>query len=110
MKLKSYKKNDIVVIEISGRLNAVNVHLLQNKFQEFCPEENSFVFNLAPLEYLDSTGLGGVVACLKTAADNNGDVKIACLQNKTKMVFEITRAYKIFDIFEDVDTALAAFK
>ncbi len=110
MKLKSYKKNDIVVIEISGRLNAVNVHLLQNKFQEFCPEENSFVFDLASLEYLDSTGLGGVVACLKTATDNDGDVKIACLQNKTKMVFEITRAYKIFDIFEDVDSALAAFK
>ncbi len=110
MKLKSHKKNDVVIIEISGRLNAVNVHLLKKKFQKFCPEENCFVFDLASLEYLDSTGLGGVVSCLKTATNNNGDVKIACLQNKTKMVFEITRAYKIFDIFDDVDSAVAAFE
>jgi anti-sigma B factor antagonist len=110
MKLKSYKKNDVVVIEMSGRLNAVNVHLLKKKFQKFCPEENCFVFDLASLEYLDSTGLGGVVSCLKAATNNNGDVKIACLQNKTKMVFEITRAYKIFDIFEDVNSAVAAFE
>ncbi|MFA6715719.1 MAG: STAS domain-containing protein [Victivallaceae bacterium] len=110
MKLKSYKKNDVVVIEMSGRLNAVNVHLLKKKFQKFCPEENCFVFDLQNLEYLDSTGLGGIVSCLKTATNNDGDVKIACLQNKTKMVFEITRAYKIFDIFEDVDSAVAAFK
>ncbi|MDD5697240.1 MAG: STAS domain-containing protein [Victivallaceae bacterium] len=110
MKIKSYKKNDVVVIELSGRLNAVNVHLLQKKFKEFCPGENCFVFDLGALEYLDSTGLGGIVSCLKAASDNNGDVKIACLQNKTKMVFEITRAYKIFDIFEDVDSAVAAFK
>jgi len=110
MKLKSYQKDGIVVIEISGRLNAVNVHLLKKEFQKFCPEENCFVFDLSPLEYLDSTGLGGIVSCLKAASDNSGDVKIACLQNKTKMVFEITRAYKIFDIFEDLDSALAAFK
>jgi anti-sigma B factor antagonist len=110
MKLKSYKKDDVVIIEISGRLNAVNIHLLKKKFQKFCPEENCFVFDLAPLEYLDSTWLGGIVSCLKNATDNNGDVKIACLQNKTRMVFEITRAYKIFDIFEDVDSAVAAFK
>ena len=110
MKLKTQKKDDVVIFEIAGRLNAVNVHLLKKKFQKFCPEENCFVFDLADLEYLDSTGLGGVVSCLKAAANNNGDVKIACLQNKTKMVFEITRAYKIFDIFEDVDSALAAFK
>jgi anti-sigma B factor antagonist len=109
MKLKSYKKNDVVILEIYGRLNAANVHLLQKKFQDFCPGENYFIFDLAQLEYLDSTGLGGIVSCLKTASSNNGDVKIACLQNKTKMVFEITRAYKIFDIFEDVDSALAAF-
>ena len=110
MKLKSQKIDDVVVIEISGRLNAVNVHLLKKKFQKFYPEENSFVFDLSGLEYLDSTGLGGIVSCLKTATNSNGDVKIACLQNKTKMVFEITRAYKIFDIFEDVNSAIAAFK
>lgn len=110
MKIKTQKKNDVVIIEIAGRLNAVNVHLLKKKFQTFCPEENCFVFDVEALEYLDSTGLGGIVSCLKTATNNNGDVKIACLQNKTKMVFEITRAYKIFDIFEDVDSAVAAFK
>ncbi|MDD5728232.1 MAG: STAS domain-containing protein [Victivallales bacterium] len=110
MKLKSYKKDDVVIIEISGRLNAVNVHLLKKKFQKFCPEDNCFVFDLSQLEYLDSTGLGGIVSCLKIATDNNGDLKIACLQNKARMVFEITRAYKIFDIFEDIDSAVAAFK
>jgi anti-sigma B factor antagonist len=110
MKLKSHKKDDVVVIEIAGRLNAVNVHLLKKKFQSFSPEENDFIFDLSGLEYLDSTGLGGIVSCLKAATGNDGDVKIACLQNKTKMVFEITRAYKIFDIFEDVNSAIAAFK
>jgi anti-sigma B factor antagonist len=37
-------------------------------------------------------------------------MKLACLQKKPRMVFEITRAYKVFEIFDTVEEAIKAAK
>jgi anti-sigma B factor antagonist len=58
---------------------------------------------------MDSAGLGTLIAVLKRITERGGDMKIACLQKKPRMVFEITRAYKVFEIYDTVDEALKNF-
>ena len=104
------EKNGISVVGIQGRLDVSSAGDLKKKYEEISASQSKFVFDLSEVDFLDSTGLGCVVSCLKSAVENDGNIYIAALQAKPRMVFEITRAYKIFDIFDDVDSAIESFK
>jgi len=109
MQLNSYDKNGITVIQIEGRLDASCASALKIKFKELSAKQNNFVLDLSKMDYIDSSGLGTIVSCLKVVSEASGDVKLACLKDKPRMIFEITRAYKIFDIFDDLDAAVESF-
>jgi anti-sigma B factor antagonist len=66
------------------------------------------VVTLERVDFMDSSGLGTLIALLKRVSEREGDMKIACLSKKVRMVFEITRAYKVFEIVDSVDEAIRA--
>ncbi len=68
------------------------------------------VVDLGAVGFMDSSGLGILIALLKRVSERGGDLKIACLGKKVRLVFEITRAYKVFEILDTVDEAVAACK
>ena len=102
-------QNGIGVLQIEGSLNASNVSQFKTQFAKYLDETNKFVLDMEKLEAIDSTGLGAIVSCLKKVSEAGGDLKIALLQTKPRMVFEITRAYKIFDIYDNIDAAIESF-
>lgn len=110
MKIDYTLKDNIGILKISGRMDAYSAPELKEKFTEYSNETVNFVFDLHGLEFLDSTGLGSIVACLKAISEKDGDIKIANMSEKPRMVFEITRAYKIFEIFDDLDAAVMSFE
>ncbi len=103
------KKDNVGILEISGRLDAYTAPNLKTLFKDLMDETRYFVFDLHALEFLDSTGLGSIVSCLKSATANGGDICIARMADKPRMVFEITRAFKIFEIYDDLDAAVESF-
>ncbi len=110
MEVRSRIEDNVVVLEIIGRLSAENVETLRSAFMELFNTKRHFVFDLAQLEYLDSTGLGAIVFCLKSCKEFQGTLKLANLKDKPRMIFEITKAHRIFDIYDDVATAIANAK
>lgn len=74
-------------------------------------DENSsnVVVNLSNCEFVDSSFLGALVAGLKKATMKNGDLKIVGLQPPVQAMFELTRLYRIFDIFENEEDAIKSF-
>ncbi len=110
MKTEFKLAGNVGVIEVYGRLDAYNAPELKTVFEQASEKATNFVLNLAECDFIDSTGLGTIVACLKAASQGGGDVRIACLQDKPRMVFDITRAHKIFDIFDDLDAAILSFE
>lgn len=110
MNLKSYEQGDVVVIEIDGRLDAEHAEALRNEFLRQITNHRLFVLDLAKMDYLDSTGLGAVVFCLKSSKEYGGSLMLANLCPKPRMIFEITRAYKLFEIFDSLEAAIEASK
>jgi len=100
----------VAVLSISGRLDAVSAPLLKKEFTNLLKDNRHFVFDMAGMDFVDSTGLGSIVGCLKSAVESDGNIKLLHLQEKPRMVFEITRAYKIFEIFDDLDTAIKSYR
>jgi len=96
---------------VSGPLNAANVDAFRERMQKWMAEHETnrqIVLDAGEMDYIDSAGLGVLIALLKRATERGGDIRIARLGNKARMVFEITRAFKIFEIFDTVEEALGA--
>jgi anti-sigma B factor antagonist len=110
MSLDFYEKENAGVLEINGRLDAFSAPDLKNMFEQMIGRTPNIVFDMKGCEFIDSTGLGMIVACLKSASQAGGDIRLARLQEKPKMVFDITRAYKIFQFFDSLETAVASYE
>mgnify|MGYP001799282722 CR=1 FL=1 len=57
---------------------------------------------------MDSTGLGVLVGRLKLVRVNNGTLRLVCSSGRILKVFSITGLDKVFQIFANLDDALAA--
>lgn len=99
----------IGVARIEGRLDATNSGTLLQKFPEWLEQTNDFVFDCSALSFIDSSGLGAIVGCLRKALEKNGDLRLACLDPKVSMVFELTKAKQLFSIYHDCHEALDSF-
>jgi anti-sigma B factor antagonist len=113
MQLTCSRINGIGVVEVGHSLTAASVDAFRDQlasWQEAESDVTNFVVNLEKVDFMDSAGLGSLIAVLKRISERGGDMKIACLQKKPRMVFEITRAYKVFEIYETVDDALKGFQ
>ncbi|MCP3967894.1 MAG: STAS domain-containing protein [Lentisphaerae bacterium] len=106
MEISSSSIGDVCTFKISGRLDAGNAGVLKSHFRDANRENIKFVFDLSEMEYIDSTGLGSIVSCLKNVMDKGGFLKLASLRDKPRMIFEITRAYRIFDIYDSMEAAV----
>ena len=65
------------------------------------------VLDLSQVGFLDSSGLGAVIAVMKHLG-NDRPLDLAGLTPTVQKVFRLTRMDKVFRIFEDVDAALRA--
>ena len=67
------------------------------------------VVDLSICEFVDSSFLGALVAGLKKTTMKSGDLKIVGLKPPVKAMFELTRLYRIFDIYDKQEEALSSF-
>ena len=104
-------KNGVGLVTMSGPLTAGQVDTFRAEFNDWHKNGEAFrnvVLDCHGIDFMDSSGLGALIALLKRVSERGGDLKLACLPKKVRMVFEITRAYKIFQICDTVEEALGA--
>jgi len=106
------KKGRISVLEISGKLIIGEGDVqLRAKLQDLLDAgERHFVFDMTRLSYMDSAGLGAIVACAKRAREHNGLLKVVTLPHgKADTLFNVTGLKRVFEVFHDEKSALASF-
>ena len=112
MNIEVLKHGRINIVEISGKLIIGKGDvLLRSKLQEMLSAgERFFVFDMTDVSYMDSAGLGAVVACAKRAGERNGVLKVVPLpQGKADILFNVTGLNRVFEVFGDRETALDSF-
>jgi anti-sigma B factor antagonist len=67
------------------------------------------VVDLSDVVLVDSSGLAALVGGMKQARQGGGDLMLAGLQATVRIIFELTRLDRAFDIANDRDAAIAAF-
>jgi anti-sigma B factor antagonist len=66
------------------------------------------VVDLSKVTYLDSSGLAVLIEAMQRVQEYGGRFALAGVQESVKQVLEIARLDQVFQIFPDVDGALAA--
>ncbi len=68
------------------------------------------VIDLGGVNYMNSSGLGTLIAALTTVRNAGGDLRLARVEGKVQNLFVMTQLVKVFDTYETVDRALASFR
>ena len=112
MQITHEVKEQTGIVHIVGPLTAATSDELRRNFWPWYPQSGAqnVVLDLGGMDVMDSTGLGTLIGALKLVGEKGHDIKIAALQKRPRLVFEITRSYKVFEIFDTVDEALNAAK
>jgi anti-sigma B factor antagonist len=66
------------------------------------------VVDLTKVTYLDSSGLAVLIEAMQHVQEYGGRFALAGVQESVKQVFEIARLDQVFQIYPDVESALAA--
>jgi len=110
MEIAGRKIGDIDVLVLKGRLDASSSRLVKESMSELVKDKRvKIVIDLADIDFIDSSGLGSLVAALRSVNKMEGDIKIASLQAPVRAIFELTRLHKIFEIFDDASSAAKSF-
>ena len=111
MNLQIEERGRVVLLVVQEeRLDAHNSGELKAQMARLFEEgKNNLIIDLQGVKFVDSSGLGAMVSGFKNASSRNGSLKLAGLQLQVKSMFELTRLHRVFEIFPDVDEALASF-
>jgi anti-sigma B factor antagonist len=101
--------DDSVVIRPTGRLTMVVTPQLRNLITETVQAGRTLiVVDLAACEFVDSSGLGALIAGLKTARQAGGDLRIACVGPQIATVLRLTNLDRVLRPHDTVLGALNA--
>ncbi|NJC89353.1 MAG: STAS domain-containing protein [Desulfuromonas sp.] len=111
MNLSIEQRGSAVLLAVhEERLDAHNSSELKAQMLKLFEEgKNNLIVDLQAVRFVDSSGLGALVSGFKNASSRNGSLKLSGLQLQVKSMFELTRLHRVFEIFSDVDEALASF-
>lgn len=110
MELQSKSMNNIKILTLSGRFDALTSPGVLSWLEEATKVKPvQIVVNLAEVTFIDSTALSTLVAGMKRARQNQGDLRLCNLRQSVRMIFELTRLDKAFEIFPGEDEAIGAF-
>src|SRR5262245_36063290 len=67
------------------------------------------ILDLERVRFLDSAGLGDLIACKKRTTDRGGDIRLLRPNGKVYELLDILNLTKVFKVFDDESRALASF-
>jgi len=97
------------VLPLEGEIDLhVSPEVAESLRSMIAKKPKQVVVDLSKVTYLDSSGLAVLIEGLQKVQEYGGRFAIVGMQESVKHIFDIARLDQVFQIFPDVDTALAA--
>ena len=111
MKATIRKLGKVSVVDISGKITIGEGDVqLREKVNELLDAgESRILLNLEKVKYMDSAGIGELVACYKRAKEKEGTVKLLNPSGKVYDLLQLTKLEEVFDTYKDEGDALGSF-
>jgi anti-sigma B factor antagonist len=101
----------VTVLDIEGRIVLGEE---SNSFREkvkslLAAGKKKIILNLAQVSYIDSAGLGTLVATFHSARSQGATLKLTNLGAKFKEVLQVTKLMTVFDTYDTEAAAVGSF-
>ena len=107
MEIKESKTDDIVTLELKGKLDSVTSSNLDETISRLLAAGNKkLILNLTDLNYISSAGLRVFLGAAKKLQYTKGRMTLANLRNEVKNVFDICGFTPLFEFFSSQQDAL----
>jgi anti-sigma B factor antagonist len=112
MKISKREVGGVTVIEPKGKITIGSGDVaLRGALEESIQGSGSkILLDLKGVKKMDSSGLGELIAAHNMVTEAGGTIKLLNLPSKLHGVLGVTQIVSVFDVFDDENEALAAFK
>ena len=108
------KVNDVTVLDLTGSFVGVGEHptsAIREQVQALLAGgTNKFVINLSQLSYIDSSGVGVLLATLRSIRSAGGKCNFSGAPPQVMHTLKTLNLHKVFDLFDDEAAAMSSFQ
>jgi len=91
---------EVRVMQPSGRLDVTNVNQFRREVTDIALLKPKFLLiDLKGISFMDSSGLGALVAALKTIRTAGGELALCSPSDQVQMLFDLTSMGTIFKVY-----------
>ncbi len=112
MKIKEKMEKDVAVLTVSGNMmGGPETSALHDKIKSLIGDGvKKVVIDLKKVKWMNSSGLGVLMASWGSLSREGGNLKLANATEKVQSLFMVTQIIQFFETYESVDRALASFQ
>ena len=110
--VKERQAGDVTILDMSGevRIGDSSVAFRDVVRKLTADGKNKILLNLAGVNYVDSSGIGELIANYTTVSRQGGQLKLLNLTDRIQNLLVITKLLTVFDSYEDEGEALKSFE
>jgi anti-sigma B factor antagonist len=111
IRMTNRELDGVSVLELSGRIVlGEESNAFREKLKSLVAAGNKkIVLNMADVTYIDSTGLGTLVAGHLTAKNQGASLRLCNLGKKFYEVMSVTKLLTVFDVYDTETAAISSF-
>lgn len=111
VKINTRQVGDVNVLDLAGRITlGEGSSVLRDSVRDLVSKNHKkLLLNLKDVSYIDSSGIGELVAGFTTVSNQGGQVKLLNLTRRVKDLLQITKLYTVFEVFDDEAAAVRSF-
>lgn len=98
-----------VVAVLANKLDAGIAKEFKTGITPLLETHNQIVLDLGSITFIDSSGLGAILSCLRLVTGRQGELKLCNLSKSARILFELVRMHKVFEIFNTREEAVASY-
>jgi len=110
--VKERQAGDVTILDLSGEVRiGEGAVALRDSIRNLADQgKNKVLLNLAGVKYMDSTGVGELIANYTTVTRQGGQLKLLSLTEKIQNLLVITKLLTVFDAYDNEAEALKSFE
>jgi anti-sigma B factor antagonist len=101
----------VLIVDCAGRIVFGDESaLLRDTVKKLIPQNSRILLNLSSVSYIDSGGLGTLVALYTTARNAGGALKLTGLTQRVGDLLQVTKLVTVFEVYNNEDEAIKSFE
>lgn len=112
MNIASREVDGVVILEPEGKImgGPEATELRNHLYDLISQEKKKAIIDLANVEWMNSTGLGILISGMTSLRNNQGELKLARVNEKVENLFTITKLIGVFEIYAETSQAIESFE